>query len=124
MLTKRIVVGARIDAPLGQNPPRPPSQHTCQSADSGTAAFSLTPFSTASAYTGYSLSSRCTTSLTIGGIPTKVLYFGLAPGFPGLYQLDVQVPSGVVNGDDIPVLVTMAGNFDTATVSIQPRSKP
>lgn len=61
-------------------------------------------------------------TVTIGGIATKVLYSGLAPGFPGEYQLDVQVPSGVVNGDDIPVVVTMAGNSDTATVSIQPRA--
>lgn len=45
----------------------------------------------------------------------------LAPGFPGEYQVDVQVPAGVANGDDIPVTITMAGLSDTATVSVQPR---
>jgi len=61
-------------------------------------------------------------TVTIGGVPAKVLYSGLAPGFPGEYQLDVQVPTGVASGDDVPVVVTLFGNSDTATVSIQPRS--
>ena len=60
-------------------------------------------------------------TVTIGGIATKVLYSGLAPGFPGLYQVDVQVPSGVVNGDDVPVVITMGPASDSATISIQPR---
>lgn len=60
-------------------------------------------------------------TVTIGGIPATVLYSGLAPGFPGEYQVDVQVPSGVANGDDTPVVITMAGLSDTATISIQPR---
>ena len=62
-------------------------------------------------------------TVTIGGIQSKVLYSGLAPGYPGEYQLDVQVPNGVTNSDDTPVVVTMAGNSDTATVSIQPRAQ-
>ena len=60
-------------------------------------------------------------TVTIGGIVTKVLYSGLAPGFPGLYQVDVQVPSGVANGDDVPVVITMGPASDSATISIQPR---
>jgi len=60
-------------------------------------------------------------TVTIGGIATKVLFSGLAPGFPGLYQVDVQVPSGVAYGDDVPVVITMGTASDTATISIQPR---
>jgi uncharacterized protein (TIGR03437 family) len=60
--------------------------------------------------------------VTIGGVPATVLFSGLAPGFSGLYQLDIQVPPGVANGDDVPVKVTMLGASDTATVSVQPRS--
>jgi uncharacterized protein (TIGR03437 family) len=60
-------------------------------------------------------------TVTIGGIPTTVLYSGLAPGFAGQYQVDVQVPPGVANGDDTPVVITMGGLSDTATISIQPR---
>jgi len=60
-------------------------------------------------------------TVTIGGIATKVLFSGLAPGFPGLYQIDVQVPSGVTFGDDVPVVITIGTASDTATISIQSR---
>ena len=60
-------------------------------------------------------------TVTIGGIAAKVLFSGLAPGFPGLYQVDVQVPSGVASGDDVPMVMTMGTASDTATISIQPR---
>jgi uncharacterized protein (TIGR03437 family) len=60
-------------------------------------------------------------AVTVGGIPAKVIYSVLAPGYPGDYQVAVQVPTGVASGDDVPVVVTMFGNSDTATVSIQPR---
>ncbi len=61
-------------------------------------------------------------TVTVGGIPVTILYCGLAPGFPGDYQIDFQLPSGVVSGDDIPVVVTMGSVSDTATISIQPRT--
>jgi len=60
-------------------------------------------------------------TVTIGGVPATVLYSGLAPGFAGEYQVDIQVPPGVANGDDVPVVIAMAGLSDTATISIQPR---
>jgi uncharacterized protein (TIGR03437 family) len=60
-------------------------------------------------------------TVTIGGVTAKVLYSVLAPGYPGDYQVAVEVPTGVTNGDDVPVVVTMFGNSDTATLSIQPR---
>jgi adhesin/invasin len=50
-----------------------------------------------------------TVSVTIGGQPAKVSFAGLAPGFTGLYQIDATVPSGVPTGDQIPVVVTVAG---------------
>lgn len=58
-------------------------------------------------------------TVTVGGVPARILYSGLALGFPGLYQLDIQVPAGVGPGDDVPVVVSMLGNTDTATVSVQ-----
>jgi uncharacterized protein (TIGR03437 family) len=60
-------------------------------------------------------------TVTIGGIAAVVLYSGLVPGFPGECQANIQVPGGVANGDDTPVVITMAGLSDTATISIQPR---
>ena len=37
-------------------------------------------------------------------------------------QIDIQIPSGVTNGDDVPVKVTILGASDTATTSIQVRA--
>jgi uncharacterized protein (TIGR03437 family) len=61
-------------------------------------------------------------TVTIGGVTVNVLYSVVAPGYPGDYQVAIQVPmAGIPSGDDIPVTVTMFGNSDTATISIQPR---
>ncbi len=61
--------------------------------------------------------------VTVGGVPATILYSGLAPGFPGEYQVDIQVPAGVTPGDDVPVTITMPGSItDTVTISVQPRA--
>jgi uncharacterized protein (TIGR03437 family) len=60
-----------------------------------------------------------TPTVTIGGLPVKVLFSGLTPGFAGLYQVDIQAPDGVT-GDDVPIAVSISGSpTDTRTVSIQ-----
>jgi len=60
-----------------------------------------------------------TPTVTVGGLPAKVVFSGLTPGFAGLYQIDFQVPAGVT-GDDVPVAVSISGSpADTRTVSIQ-----
>jgi len=60
-------------------------------------------------------------SVTIGGIAATVIYSALAPGYPGDYQVAIQVPEGVAYGDAVAVVVAMFGNSDTATLSVQPR---
>jgi uncharacterized protein (TIGR03437 family) len=42
-------------------------------------------------------------NVTIGGVPAKVLFSGLAPGFAGVYQINIQVPTGVTTGDQVPL---------------------
>ena len=40
---------------------------------------------------------KATPAVTIGGLAAKVLFSGLAPGFVGVYQVNVQVPNAVLN---------------------------
>jgi len=59
--------------------------------------------------------------VTIGDVPSQVVFSGLAPGFAGLYQINLQVPAGVPFGDQIPVRIIGAnGLSDTSTIAIQP----
>jgi len=60
-----------------------------------------------------------TPTITVGGLPVKVLFSGITPGFTGEYQIDFQVPDGIT-GDDIPVVFSMGSSpTDTRTMSIQ-----
>jgi uncharacterized protein (TIGR03437 family) len=47
-------------------------------------------------------------NVTIGGIPAKVTFSGLVPGYPDLYQVNAEVP-GVTPGDQVPVVLNIAG---------------
>jgi uncharacterized protein (TIGR03437 family) len=58
--------------------------------------------------------------VTVGGISASVLFSGIVPSTAGEYEIVIQVPSGVTNGDAAPIKVTMLGASDTATISIQP----
>ncbi|MBS1858747.1 MAG: hypothetical protein JST11_25475 [Acidobacteria bacterium] len=41
-------------------------------------------------------------AVTIGGQPATVLFSGVAPGYNGLYRVDVQIPANIAAGDDVP----------------------
>jgi uncharacterized protein (TIGR03437 family) len=58
--------------------------------------------------------------VTIGGLPAPVTFSGLAPGFVGLYQVNVQVPAGAPAGDAIPAQLAIGG-VDSNTVTIAVR---
>jgi uncharacterized protein (TIGR03437 family) len=63
-------------------------------------------------------------SVSIGGIDAPVQYDGLAPGFVGLYQVNVIVPAGVVPGPAVPVLLRQNGipanPAQNITISVAP----
>jgi len=45
---------------------------------------------------------------TMGGVPAEIQFKGLAPGYVGLYQVNLRVPSGVPSGD-LPLVITANG---------------
>ena len=60
-----------------------------------------------------------TVTATIGGQPASVAFAGLAPGFAGLYQVNVAVPAGIT-GDSVPIVLTVANASSPAvTVAIR-----
>jgi uncharacterized protein (TIGR03437 family) len=57
-------------------------------------------------------------TVTIGGIPATVLFAGLTPGYVGLYQVNVAMPSGVTPGAQVPVTVSVAGKSGAGNITI------
>jgi len=53
----------------------------------------------------------------VGGRPARVLFAGLAPGFVGLYQVNVEIPDGVTPGPEVP-LVLFQGGVPSNTVTL------
>jgi uncharacterized protein (TIGR03437 family) len=45
----------------------------------------------------------------VGDRLAQVLYFGPAPGYPGYYQVNFQVPAGVPAGVAVPVRLSYLG---------------
>ena len=59
-------------------------------------------------------------TVTIGGQVPAVAFSGLAPGFAGLYQINVVVPSGITPGNAVPVVLTVAGQTSPAvTIAVR-----
>ena len=60
-----------------------------------------------------------TPTATIGGLPAQVLFSGLAPGFVGLWQINVMVPADAPAGDNLPVQVVINGAAsNTVTMAV------
>jgi uncharacterized protein (TIGR03437 family) len=60
-------------------------------------------------------------TVTIGGITAQVSYWGPS-GYPGVYQVNITVPSGAPTGDGIPLVVTTPDgsvSSNKGTVSIK-----
>jgi adhesin/invasin len=59
-------------------------------------------------------------SVSIGGKPARVTFSGLSPGFAGLYQIDAFVPDGITPGNQVPVVVSIAGQTSpAATIAVK-----
>jgi uncharacterized protein (TIGR03437 family) len=71
------------------------------------------PTVTAMYVTGLDLSSKPTVS--VGGMPGDVMWWGNAPGYAGLQQINVGFPSGVAGAGRVPVTVTSGGVTSNVT---------
>ena len=56
-------------------------------------------------------------TVTIGGIPAGVMFAGLAPGFVGLYQINVTIPTGIQSGNNTMSLV-LVDNISSTPVQL------
>ena len=59
--------------------------------------------------------SQTTPVITIGGVNAVVSYAGLAPGFAGLYQLNVVVPTGLPSGPN-PMTISVGPLFGNTAI--------
>jgi uncharacterized protein (TIGR03437 family) len=48
-------------------------------------------------------------SVKIGGVTVNPSFAGLAPGFTGIYQVKIKVPSGITPGSGVPLIVSTQG---------------
>jgi uncharacterized protein (TIGR03437 family) len=59
-------------------------------------------------------------TVTIGGQAAAVQYAGLTPGFVGLYQVNVQIPSGITPGSSGPLVISQDGvPSNTVTLALR-----
>lgn len=63
--------------------------------------------------TGLDLSTKPT--VTIGGLPVDVMWFGDAPGYVGLQQINIALPAGMAGVGRTPVMVTSGGVASNVT---------
>ena len=61
-----------------------------------------------------------TPEVRVGGIVANVSFSGLAPGFVGLYQVNIQVPLAAPTGNAVPLVLTSGGvSSNIVTIAIQ-----
>jgi len=54
----------------------------------------------------------------IGGVTAPVLFAGLQPQFPGVYQLNITIPNNAPTGNAVPIQIQVGGVTSPATFTI------
>jgi uncharacterized protein (TIGR03437 family) len=59
-------------------------------------------------------------TVTVGKVDAPVKFSGLAPGYVGLYQVNIQIPDTAPSGDAVPVILSIGGaTANTVTIAVQ-----
>ena len=77
----------------------------------------VTPVISAGQIVGQNNQLQAAFQVTFAGVPRNVTYAGLAPGYVGLYQFNVTVPT-VAAGDAVPLVVRLGGTAVGQTLAI------
>ena len=56
--------------------------------------------------------------VTVGGVNAQVVFSGLLPGFPAVYQVNIVVPTGSPTGNAVPLQIQMGNITSTNTTTI------
>jgi len=87
-------------------------------ADTGKIASSANPATAGDVLSMYTTSlfegAAIAPQVAIGGQPAGILFFGDAPGYPGYFQVNFRMPSGVGPGSAVPVQMTYLGRPSNA----------
>ena len=60
-----------------------------------------------------------TPTVFVGAVPVTPVYSGLAPGFVGLYQVDVRVPAGLAAGPQSVILASGTAHSNEIKILVQ-----
>lgn len=59
-----------------------------------------------------------TPTVLVGNVPAQVVFCGILPGFPGVYQINVIVQAGTPTGNAIPLQIQMGGITTSSSTTI------
>lgn len=59
-------------------------------------------------------------TVLVGGVPAQLVFSGIQPQFPGVYQLNIIIAPGTPTGDAVPLQLVMNGitTTDKATIAV------
>jgi uncharacterized protein (TIGR03437 family) len=116
------LVGGSLAAPTGASPGSRPAQpgETVSVFCTGLGNVTNAPIPGAPALSDPLSHTIGTPIVTLGGQRVSVTFSGLAPGFAGSYQVNIQIPSGAPSGSAVPMVLTIGGvTSNTATIAVE-----